>query len=281
MMKRTLPKITGLVRSPRHFFIFLAVTFLLVIFYFLNLLFDVVTPGNRWGLFYGTMATVLMFGVALLGVRRRAMKLAAKRNMGKVQHWVQFHLYGGMIALLFMLMHTGFSLPSGLLDICLWATSVWVTISGLLGVLIQKIIPKMLASGLTMEIAYERIPELVNQIKGRAETIVADCSDPIKDLYQRNMSVVMLSPKFRSIYFIDITDGIQRRLRPFDYIRRVLPKGEQEKLDQLQALYKTKLELDAHYTLQRVLRIWLYTHVPASLVLLVLIILHLYTVWIY
>jgi hypothetical protein len=271
----------SIVRSPKSFFIFLAVTFLLFIFYFLNLLFNVVTPGNRWGLFYGTMATVLMVGVALLGVRRRAMKMAAKKNIGKVQHWVQFHLYGGVIALLFMLMHTGFSFPSGLLDGCLWVTSIWVTISGLLGVLIQKIIPKMLGSGLSIEVVYDRIPDLVNQIRERAEKIIPDCVDPIKDFYQQNMSAVFLSPKFRSIYFIDITDGIQRRMRAFDYLRRVLPVAEQEKLDQLQSLYKTKLEIDAHYTLQKVLRGWLYTHLPPSLILMVLIVLHLYTVWLY
>jgi hypothetical protein len=271
----------GFIRNSKHFLIFLGMTGVLFIFYFLNLLLDVVTPGNGWGILYGTIATILMGGVALLGVRRRAMKIAAKRNIGKVQYWVQFHLYAGMLALLFMLMHTGFSLPSGLLDVCLWVTAVWVTVSGLLGVLIQKIIPKMIASGLTLEVIYERIPDLVIQIRERAEKIISDCSDPIKDFFQGNISAVLLSPKFRSIYFLDITDGIQRRMRPFDYLRRVLPFAEQEKLDQLQALYKAKLEIDAHYTLQSLLRVWLYTHLPASLLLLILIVLHLYSIWRY
>jgi hypothetical protein len=269
------------VRSPRSFFIFLAATFVLFILYGLNLLLDVARPGNIWGIFYGTLSTILMAGVAMLGARRRAMKMAAKRNIGKVKCWVQFHLYAGIIALVLMFMHIGFSWPSGLLDTCLWVTSVWVTVSGLLGVLLQKIIPKMLASALTMEIVYERIPDLVNQIRDRAETIVIDCIDPIKDFYKRNISSVFLSPKFRSIYFVDITDGIQRRMRPFDYLRRVIPLIEQKKLDQLQALYKAKLELDAHYTLQSLLRGWLCTHLPASLLLMVLIVLHLYTVWRY
>lgn len=280
-MQSVLRKMKGSIRNPKHFLIFLGITGVLLILYFLNLLLDVVTPGNGWGIFYGTIATILMGAVALLGVRRRAMKMAAKRNIGKVQYWVQFHLYAGMLALLFMFMHTGFSMPSGLLDICLWVTAVWVTVSGLLGVLVQKIIPKMIASGLTLEVIYERIPDLVTQIRERAEKIIPDCSDPIKDLYQRNLSAVLLSPKFRSIYFLDITGGIQRRMRPFDYLRRVLPFAEQEKLDQLRALYKAKLEIDAHYTLQSLLRVWLYTHLPASLLLLMLIVLHLYSVWRY
>ena len=44
---------------------------------------------------------------------------------------------------------------------------------------------------------------------------------------------------------------------------------------------RTKLEIDAHYTLQQALRWWLYAHLPASFVLLVFILLHLYTVLFY
>lgn len=252
-----------------------------LVLYLLNLLMDIVTPGNRWGILYGTIATVLMVGVALLGVRKRAMKMAAKRNMGKVHGWLQFHLYGGVTALLFVFMHTGFSFPSGFLNRCLWVSAVWVTVSGLLGIFIQKIIPKMLSSGLSMEVSYERIPDLVNQIRERAEKIIPCCMDPVKDLYKRNMAAALLLPRFRMIYFVDITGGLQTRLRPFDYLRRILPVDEQERLDQLQALHKVKSQIDAHYTLQKVLRGWLYTHLPASLVLFLLIVLHLYVVWRY
>ena len=52
----------------------------------------------------------------------------------------------------------------------------------------------------------------------------------------------------------------------------------QRKLDDLQAMYKTKLEIDAHYTLQKALRWWLYLHVPVSIVLIVLLALHIFAV---
>ena len=52
-------------------------------------------------------------------------------------------------------------------------------------------------------------------------------------------------------------------------------------IDLLERDYRTKLEIDAHYTLQRALRWWLWLHVPASLVLLVFVAVHLFTVLYY
>ena len=46
-------------------------------------------------------------------------------------------------------------------------------------------------------------------------------------------------------------------------------------------LFRAKLEIDAHYTLQQPLRWWLYTHLPVSFVVLALLALHLYTVLFY
>ena len=42
-----------------------------------------------------------------------------------------------------------------------------------------------------------------------------------------------------------------------------------------------KLEIDAHYTLQRALRGWLYFHAPPSLLLLALVAVHVATVLYY
>ena len=80
------------------------------------------------------------------------------------------------------------------------------------------------------------------------------------------------------MYYVDITGGIQSRVRQFTYLRNVLSAPEQEALDSLELLYKTKLELDAHFTLQKALRWWLYLHVPVSLLLLALVGLHLFAV---
>ena len=57
--------------------------------------------------------------------------------------------------------------------------------------------------------------------------------------------------------------------------RRALPvPTDVMKTDELEALVRTKLDLDTHYTLQQVLRGWLWLHVPTSALLLVLVAVH-------
>jgi hypothetical protein len=265
------------VRSPEWAAALIIVTVSCFVMYALNVLLLEINPGNWWGLSYGGASSLLMLGAGLYAVRRRIMK----RDLGNSKAWAQFHVYGGGLAGLLVLMHTGFRLPHGLFNWLLWLLSVWVTASGVLGVALQSWIPRMLSSGLSIEAIYERIPELVAQLRERVEKIVESCSDPIKDFYRTTVSAALVAPQPRLIYYIDVTGGIQNRVKQFEFLRRVLSDDEKEMLDQIQDVFKTKLELDAHYSLQRSLRWWLYTHVPLSLVLLLMIALHVWAVWYY
>ena len=64
-------------------------------------------------------------------------------------------------------------------------------------------------------------------------------------------------------------------------MRPLVAADEQTKLDQLQTLYQTKLEIDAHFTLQKALRWWLYAHAPPSIVMIGLLGFHIFTVLYY
>lgn len=265
------------VRSPRWAEAFLLGCIVFGLMYLANAVFSEVQPGNWWGLTYGWVAAVLMYGAGVYGVRRRMLH----RNLGASKAWVDFHVYGGTLAAVLFLFHTGFRLPDGLFNWMLWIVAVWVTVSGFLGVALQKWIPTILASGLSVEAVYERIPELVMQLRERAEKLVVKCSAPIRDFYEANVAVELAEPQPKFSYYLDVTGGIQARLRSFDFLRRVLSADERTMLDQLQLIYKTKLELDAHYSLQKALRWWLYTHVPLSMVLMLMILLHIWAVWYY
>jgi len=269
------------VQSPPWFWGFVASTVLCLLIYLLNTVLSEVNPGNWWGITYGTLASLLMAGAGAISIRRRSMNLAARRPLGRSSVWLQFHLYGGTLALVLVFMHSGFRIPTGSLNWWLWFLSIWVVISGLFGVALQKVIPRILSSALAVEVVYERIPELVGEISKDCKKLAEKCSEPVRLFYSKSLETVLASPEPKFIYCIDITGGIQSRIREFDFLRRVLSSDEREKLDQLESLVKTKFEIDAQYTLQRALRWWLYTHVPVSLLLLVMIGLHLYTVWYY
>lgn len=274
-------RIRKLIQSSTWFYAFLAATALCLLTYIANAAVSEIKAGNIWGLSYGTAATLLMLGASLYGVRRRAAGPASRLGLGSSFHWLQFHLYGGVLFALLVLMHSGFKMPDGALHLWLWWLSLWVTASGLVGIFIQKWVPTMLSSALSIEVIYERIPELIQEIRRSADELVLSCSEPVRDFYRKKIVRSLKAPGPKPIYLIDITGGIQRRLKQFEFLKRVLTSEERQKLGRLELLYKSKLEMDAHYTLQKLLRWWLYIHVPASILLLVLVAIHLYAIYYY
>ncbi len=262
------------VQSPRWFAGFWIAVAACLVVYALNAVFGRIHPGSAWGIGYGIAATVLLAGVLAYAVRRRTIP----GRLGRTWAYLQFHVYGGTVFLLLVFMHVGFKVPHGILTWWLWFLSIWVVLSGLLGIVLQKWIPTILNSGLSLEVHYDRIPELIAEIKQRADELAAGCEYSIRALYRKHMAPTLAGPETRLIYYLDITGGIQARTEPFDYLRGLLPAEQKEKLDALQAMYQTKLEIDAHYTLQKALRGWLYLHVPVSIVVLVLLALHVFAV---
>jgi hypothetical protein len=69
---------------------------------------------------------------------------------------------------------------------------------------------------------------------------------------------------------------VRYREQEFQILRRTLPPQAAPHLDELFQLYGTKLEMDVHFTLQRVLRYWLALHLPVSIVLIGLTLVHIF-----
>ncbi len=229
----------------------------------------------------GTVAMALLILAALLGVRRRVMWFSSRYPIFKATTWLSLHLYGGVLFLVLMLIHSGFHFPAGTLNGFIFWLSLWTVFSGLIGWGLQKWIPRVLTSGLPVEINFDRIPDLIDVIRKRAEEQISACEEPVRGFCLNKVLPALQGPTVRLIYFLDITGGLAERLREFDYLYRFLSPIEKQKLDDLLALYKTKLTIDAHYTLQRPLRVWLYTHLPASMLLLILVVMHVLSVLYY
>ncbi len=240
-----------------------------------------VAPGTPLSIGFGVAAAILLLGAALYGARRRLVRLASRRSLGTASSWLAFHLYGSLLFLLLVHLHSGFAVPSEGVTWWLWALSWWTVVTGVAGRLLQLWIPRALGSGLSVEVLYERIPELIEELRERSETLAATCDESVQNLYSNQVAKQLTGPRRRWIYFVDPAGGARSQLREFDYLRTMLPPEEQDKLDRLAGYLRTKLEFDAHYTLQGVLRSWLWIHVPPSLAVLALVIVHVFAVTYY
>lgn len=259
------------VQSPQWLIGFTVVCLVCLAIYAAGNVFALADPASPLGMAYGIAAAAVSVAVVAYGGRRRAQRI---RSLGRTWYYLEVHVYGGALFLLLMFMHSSFRAPQGVLTWWLWVTSLFLTASGLFGLVLQKWIPTLLSSGLSVEVHLARIPDLIVEMRERAEALLESAAEPVRSLYRREVAPVMVGPQPRWIYFVDATGGFRVRARRFERIRAVLPEGDRAALDELLELFRTKLEVDAHYTLQRALRLWLYLHVPVALLMFGLLALH-------
>jgi hypothetical protein len=234
------------------------------------------SPKRGAGLVFGFVAAFLfLFEMAYPFRRPRA------RPLGTAKAWLQAHVYLGVLAFLFVVAHTGFTLPHGWFGWALLLLSLWVTVTGLVGVFLQKWIPNALSEGLRVEALFERIPSLVEKLRDEADEMMDGVSEGLENFYRREVREPLsrLSPSWA--YVLDVRAGRDRALEPFRRMTQFVSAEEKDKVQDLMALYTEKLELDAQHRMQGVLRNWLTwtLHVPAAGLLLGLMFVHILT-WI-
>ena len=233
------------------------------------------SPGRFWGLTFGTLAAAVFFLDGLYPLRRRLMGWP----LGTAQRWLQFHLYGGILAFLFVLIHVGFTLPHGQFGWWLFALTAWTTLTGVVGVWLQKWIPSLLSTQLGVEALYDRIPEMATRLQEEADLVVRDASEVLERFYAGEIrpSLAGVAPSWS--FLADIRGGRERRLAPFRNVAQFATEEDQTRLKDLEAIVTEKLELDAHYSLQRALRLWLPFHLFPAMALLGLLTVHILAVW--
>ncbi|MCG8455388.1 MAG: hypothetical protein MI919_03835 [Holophagales bacterium] len=236
-----------------------------------------VRPVDPVGAAFGIVATLLLLIAAAYGLRRRAMGPVSRLGLGHARTWLELHVHGSLLFLLAMFLHTGLAWPKGAFSWCLWSVSIWTVLTGLLGLSLQRIVPRLLAAGRGVEVHYDRIPELVGEIRVRAESLVADAGRPVRRLYERRLAPALAAPRRDLTVFFD-AGGRHRRLEQIARLHELLEADEGRRLTELEELVQAKLDLDARFTLEQTLRAWLWLHVPASMLLVVLVLVHIGTV---
>lgn len=231
-------------------------------------------PGRVGGLIFGTAATAIFVLDALYPLRRRLMA----RPLGTAQQWLQFHLYGGALACLFVGVHVGFRGAGGAMGWWLIGLTLWATVSGIAGVALQKYVPTVLANELRVEAIYERIPELAGRLQKEADTLVAGAPDVMQRFYADAIRADLerLTPSWG--YLAGFRAELARRVAPFDGLAAFLPEADRVRLSNLQAIVTEKLELEVQYSLQRLLKHWVMFHVVPCLLLLALLTVHIVSV---
>lgn len=220
---------------------------------------------------------LLLAGVGILAAYNLRKKLPILPLMS-VSAWLQLHVYVGWAVILLFLLHTSVRWPSGGLETGLWLLFVSVAASGVVGLVLSRVLPgRMRLHG--ERIIFERIPgfraELAREVEELAmESIGQTSSDSIADFYVNRLQPFLKSPGNVWAHLVGSNATIQHLRRELRTLERYLGSKGRETLDEIEWRLEAKDNLDRQYALQLCLKGWLFVHVPLTYGLILVAIVH-------
>lgn len=196
--------------------------------------------------------------------------------------WLQLHIYLGLFCTLLFALHVGLHIPNGPFEVALAAVFAIVVVSGLIGLFLSRFIPRWLALR-GEDVLFERIPNLRKQVRERAEKLivqsVAETDVTTLANFYRDRLNVFFSTNPVWAHVIQSKRGLHSLVEDLKAINRYLDSREKEIGGELVELVETKDSLDYHYAMQGLLKIWLFVHIPATYVMLLMVALHVWLVY--
>ena len=187
--------------------------------------------------------------------------------------WLQAHIYLGWLACFVFVLHTGVRVPDGRLEILLAAFFFFVAGSGVFGLWLNRWLPSRLTrSGESL--VYERIPALRHRLLTEVKEIVRAAevetqSTTLADFHLRVLAGYFArGPALLAPLAGDDADHHKANLE-LAALRRFLNVRELAIADQIAELLEAKRNLDCQLAGQRLLKLWLFAHIPATFALLV------------
>ena len=234
--------------------------------------------GHLWGTWL-TVRWITGF-VGLLGIAAvmtyPARKQVYRRRAGPLRYWMLMHVYLGVIAGIVLLLHGGRD-TGGLLTSLLMVSFDLVIVTGLFGVLVYIVAPRLMTS-------IEGDPLLIEDLRDRRDELretlsKIDLSNPeLRDILSRKIRRRFLSFRYLMRQYVrreDLTRMLAAAREEF--------RGDVEKLQDAEARRLLMDVVEATVTLRRVdaliylhqlLKLWLAPHVVSSSVMLALMVVH-------
>ncbi|MEM7014262.1 MAG: hypothetical protein AAF585_22605 [Verrucomicrobiota bacterium] len=193
--------------------------------------------------------------------------------------WLQFHIYAGFITMIVFLVHIEFRMPRGLLEIVLAVVFLIVSLSGIGGLIISRLLPKrMRRSGEAL--VYERIPRHRREIREKVHELVIKAeetceSSTIPDFYLEHVKSYLAKPASWMMPFLS-----QERTSPTELYHELEARSRYFSDDEialgaeLQEWIEAKENLDFQEASMRLLKHWLFIHIPFTFSLILLGVAH-------
>ena len=280
----------------RYLWVSLAMSVLAILAYWINDPQEPPNGGTPLGYTLGAIGALLILWFTYFGIRKRRYS----STMGTVQGWLSAHVYLGIALIIIVFLHTGFQFGSNVHTLAL-LLMILVVASGLYGVFIYNSYPERLSENRD-GVNRSELLEQLGDIDRRSKKIAGGLPEDFQELVASGISRTLLG------------GTVWARLRGRDQSQVVLKRssgpevvanaGQEAALDwlaeqqsrssdpeaaatmgELSALIRNKRrllrKLNEDMRLQATIEIWLYAHVPLTAALLIALVVHIITVFIY
>jgi hypothetical protein len=236
--------------------------------------------GTWYGYTLGTIATLLILWLTLLGVRKRAMT----RGRWSLKGWTSAHVYLGLSLVVIATLHTGFDFGWNVHTLA-YALMLLVILSGAFGILAYALLPARLSDSraeMTRGQMIDTVAKLDSQLGTAAQPLSHEDTETIRRAMVEDPFAV--GPLRR---LAGKPTG-SRTLVALTAMRRRLPHAagpDREAIAAVIALLERKgaaLNLiRRHLRIRAALEIWLYVHVPLTFALIAALGAHILSVFFY
>jgi hypothetical protein len=231
------------------------------------------TGGSVIGVWYGLIGSALMVYAGLLSALRH---VPSWWWLGPRKVWLRGHIWLGLLSGVFILCHSGFRWGSGVAFI-LSIVLILTLVTGIVGLFLQNVLPRLIMVRVPNEAPYEQIPHLVAVMRRQADDLVEKAKNDkaldsavkikLSEFYVEQVRPFLTHPYRRSL---NLASPLQEETL-FARVQALPGFGAvKDQLVELRGYCHERRLLADQQRLHHWLHAWLLVHVPLSVLLLVL-----------
>ena len=283
-------------RRRRYLWLSLAAMAVAIVAYWVDDPQEPANGGTALGYTLGAIGALMVIWLTWFGIRKRRYSSTA----GTVQGWLSAHVYLGMALVVIVLLHSGFQFGFNVHTLAL-VLLLLVVVSGMYGVYIYMKYPERLSAnrgGVNRNELLEQLEDIDNRSRRVADRLDTEFQEFVSSGISRTRLGGTLAGQLKGL------DESQIMVRQEGQVKMLANTDQEAALDwlaeqqsrcsdpevagtigELSALIRNKRKLiqqlkeDAR--LQATMEAWLYVHVPLTASLLVALLVHILTVFMY
>ena len=228
--------------------------------------------GTWYGYTLGTIGALLIVWLSVLGVRKRAMT----PGRWSLKAWTSAHVYLGLSLIVVATLHTGFQFGWNVHTLA-YALMMLVIASGIYGIAVYATLPRALSGNrreMTQAQMLEALAAIDRQLEQAAQPLGREDADLVIAALEQDPfgfgPVARLRGRYRNCRTARALDGLDETGPERERVVALLRK----RLAQLEQIRR-------HMRLKALLEVWLFVHVPVTVMLLAALAAHIVSVFYY